>query len=83
MMDAESTSETNVVNFYQATRRNIPEGTNLHSLEQEMSLRYGTRRFIIVTTKPQIRIFHVTVYNVTTWLPNSLHGFTVYWALYF
>jgi hypothetical protein len=32
MMDTVSTSETSV-NFYQATRRNIPEESNLHALE--------------------------------------------------
>jgi hypothetical protein len=34
MMEAASTSET-LVNFYQATRRNIPEDSHLHTCRRE------------------------------------------------
>jgi hypothetical protein len=34
MMEAGSTSET-PVNFYQTTRRNIPEGSHLHTRRRE------------------------------------------------
>jgi hypothetical protein len=34
MMEAASTSETSV-NFYQTTRRNIPEDTHLHTLSRQ------------------------------------------------
>jgi hypothetical protein len=34
MMEAASTSETSV-NFYQTTRRNIPENSNLHTRHRE------------------------------------------------
>jgi hypothetical protein len=69
MMLAVSTSETSV-NFYQTTRRNIPEDSHLHEL---FSLRVMRRKFYGLFPETMTAFMQVECKRLQIQEPESIH----------